>query len=170
MTEHDMSAPVEAPESLSTPTEGPETLEAREARREAEALARFLENRPGPEHRTLARRASYNSKGYGESEHRRCILPGQTVAQWVSDAGETEGNYDGRRGKGADYTMLPEGTVIVAYDTETNKFGKGRAKLTAGIVRGPLSEGKSPVGWGYTVRRKGDVVIVTLPNGDKLTF
>lgn len=164
MTESDMTAPVEAQETV---TESPE---AREASLEAAALARFMEGRPGPEHRVLARSVSYNSKGYGAAEHRRCILPGQSTSQWVSDAGETEGNYDGRRGKGADYTMLPEGTVVVAYDTETNKFGKGRAKLTAGIVRGPLAEGKSPVGWGFTVRRKGDAVVVTLPNGHKLTF
>ena len=167
MTEHDTTAPVietALPEPL------PETPEAREARMESEALARFLENRPGPEHRVLAREVSYNSKGFGSAEHRRCILPGHSTSQWVSDAGETEGDYDGRRGKGADYTMLPEGTIVVAYDTETNKFGKGRAKLTAGIVRGPLAEGKSPVSWCLQVRRKGDAAIVTLPNGQKLNF
>ena len=148
----------------------PESAEAKGERLAIQALARFLENRPGPEHRTLARSVSYNSKGFGSAEHRRCMLPGSRVSQWVSDAGETEGDYDSRRGKGADYTMLPEGTVIVAYDTETTKYGKGRARLTAGIVRGPLSESGSPVSWCLQVRRKGDTVIVTLPNGEKLVF
>jgi hypothetical protein len=123
----------------------------------------------------LAQSGNYDKRGHGSAESRRVILPGETTSRWANEAGETDGDYDRRTKNGTDYSWVPEGTIVVAYDTETTKFGKGRAKLTAGVVvKYRNAEGKDrTVAWessGLTARRKGDAVIVTLPDGRKLTF
>lgn len=118
----------------------------------------------------MARFQSYSSNGRGSAEHRRVMLPGENTAQWATDAGETEGDFGSQRGQGRDYVFVPEGTIVVSYETETTKYGKGRAKLDAGVVADASEPPNRAIAWGLTVRRKGTDVVVTLPDGTKLVF
>ncbi len=126
--------------------------------------------------RVVAQSGNFNKNGHGTADYRRVVLPGQTVSQWANQAGECEGNFDRRTQNGTDYVFLPEGTIVLAYDTTTNKFGKGRAVLTPGIIvrHKDKSGDDCTIVWGekagLVARRKGDVPIVTLPDGRKLTF
>jgi hypothetical protein len=181
----DSASAAEAEVEAEAPPEAAEPLNPA-AEAASRGFALFAAGTPGEPRRVLSQSGDFNRKGHGTGVYLRAVLPGTTTSGWATDLGETEGDYNAREKSGTNYSCLPEGTIVLRYTTETNRFGKGPATLEPGVVvRWKDADGKTRnVVWGddagLVARRKAGVPIVTLPNagvpivtlpnGTKLSF
>lgn len=120
--------------------------------------------------RIVCRQKDLNARGNGVQEVRRVRLPDGNTG-WASElaqdlkGGWSNGAFLASERKCAQWGEFPVGTLVLAFESQFRHGSKiGTATIAGGVVDDGV-DGREPIRWGLSTRRRGQDVQIQAPDG-----